>query len=94
MSDIIPTVKVKPWGKSQGEFVEINGTDFDPKVHELLDGPAKASAEKPKENTLTKAELEAHLKGLGVEIPKGANKAVLVGLLEQHTAGATEQAGE
>jgi hypothetical protein len=42
MADIIPTVKVKPWGKDQGEFVEINADDFDPKVHEHLDAPEKA----------------------------------------------------
>lgn len=35
------TVKVKPWGKDQGEFVLINEDDFDPKAHELLEPAAK-----------------------------------------------------
>lgn len=35
--DHCPTVKVKPWGKDQGEFVVINAADFDPKVHTLAD---------------------------------------------------------
>lgn len=29
----IPTIKVKPWGEDQGEFVIINADDFDPAVH-------------------------------------------------------------
>jgi hypothetical protein len=36
MSDVIPTIKVKPWGKDQGDFVEINEEDFDAKVHKKL----------------------------------------------------------
>ena len=34
----VETIKVKPWGKDQGEFVVINAADFDPKVHSLADG--------------------------------------------------------
>lgn len=34
--DICATVKVKPWGKDQGAFVEINEEDFDAKVHKKL----------------------------------------------------------
>lgn len=36
MSDIVPTVRVKAWGKGQGDFVDINESDFDPKVHERV----------------------------------------------------------
>lgn len=36
----IETVKVKSWGKGQGEFVEINKSDFDPAKHELFNAPA------------------------------------------------------
>jgi hypothetical protein len=36
--DTCATIKVKPWGKDQGDFVEINATDFNPDVHEMLDG--------------------------------------------------------
>ena len=35
------TVKVKPWGKDQGEFVIINEEDFDPIFHEQLDAPGE-----------------------------------------------------
>lgn len=37
MADSIPTIKVKPWGEGQGDYVEINADDFDPAVHEALD---------------------------------------------------------
>jgi hypothetical protein len=36
MSDLINTIKVKPWGEGQGDFVEINADDFDAKVHKKL----------------------------------------------------------
>lgn len=43
MPDVIPTVKVKPWSKDQGDFVEINESDFDAKVHEAYEeGSAEA----------------------------------------------------
>jgi hypothetical protein len=44
---MIPTIKVKPWGKDQGDHVLINEADFDPKVHARLDGKAPAKAEAP-----------------------------------------------
>ena len=31
------TIKVKSWGKDQGEFVLINASDFDPAVHVKFD---------------------------------------------------------
>jgi len=34
--DTCPTIKVKTWGKGQGDFVEINEDDFDPKNHKKL----------------------------------------------------------
>jgi len=37
MSDTQRTVKVRPWGKDQGDFVEINADDFDPAFHKALD---------------------------------------------------------
>jgi len=36
--DRCDTIKVKPWGKDQGEYVEINAEDYDPKVHNLHKG--------------------------------------------------------
>lgn len=35
--DRCETIKVKPWGKDQGAFVEINTEDFDPKLHSPFD---------------------------------------------------------
>ena len=47
MTDTCPTVKVKSTHpESQGLFVEINASDFDPEKHELLDGePVAAESE-------------------------------------------------
>lgn len=46
-SEISSAIRVKPWGKDQGEFVEINACDFDPAVHSRFgtsggDAPAAA----------------------------------------------------
>lgn len=30
------TIKVKPWGEGQGDYVEINEEDFDEKLHKKL----------------------------------------------------------
>lgn len=38
---MIETMKVKPWGKDQGEFVVINAEDFDPKIHTAFGAPGK-----------------------------------------------------
>lgn len=35
--DRCETIKVKPWSKDQGEFVEINAVEFDAKIHTLFD---------------------------------------------------------
>lgn len=53
----MPIIKVKPWGKNQGDFVQIEESDFDPDKHELLEAPkltepteptpAKPAEEKP-----------------------------------------------
>jgi len=43
-------IKVKPTHKSQGDYVLIDDWMFDPKIHELLDAPAK-----PKKATKKKA---------------------------------------
>ncbi|MFC0666244.1 hypothetical protein ACFSKY_00115 [Azotobacter chroococcum] len=48
------TVKVKPWGKDQGEFVLINEDDFDPKAHELLEPVSK---DRPSSRRTVKAEV-------------------------------------
>lgn len=34
------TIKVRPWGKGQGDFVLINEADFNPGFHKRFDEPA------------------------------------------------------
>lgn len=51
--DRCDTVKVKPWGEGQGDFVEINVTDFDPGTHTPFDaldhdGDGKKGGAKPR----------------------------------------------
>lgn len=69
-------LKVKPWGKDQGDFVLINAEDFNPEVHELLDA-APAAPQK-----LGIAELRAALTEKGIAFPDGAKKAELQALLD------------
>lgn len=33
-------IKVKPWGKDQGDYVLINESDFDEKKHEKYEEPS------------------------------------------------------
>ena len=43
------TVKVKPWGEGQGEFVIIEKEDFDAEKHELFEESAvSVDTEQPK----------------------------------------------
>ena len=45
MADTVPTVRVMPSHPSQGEFVEINASDFDEKIHKRWpEAKAKAAA--------------------------------------------------
>lgn len=59
MSDSPKTMRVMPWSESQGEYVVINESDFDPAVHEKFDEAEEDSAEpkkrgrKPKQVTDT-----------------------------------------
>lgn len=70
------TVKIKPSHPSQGAFVLINKSDFNPEMHELFEdepeGAKKASV----------AELREALTAKGVAIPEGAKKADLQALLD------------
>lgn len=70
-------IKVKPWGEGQGDFVNINETDFDPDFHEVLD-----EAEKP-----AKApgidDIRAALNAKGIQFEAGAKKPALQRLLDE-----------
>ncbi len=37
------TIKVRPWGKDQGDYVLVNASDFDPAFHVPLDTAEVAS---------------------------------------------------
>jgi len=43
-------MKVKPWGKGQGDYVEINAEDFDPKLHKKYEDKATAKSAEKKES--------------------------------------------
>ena len=76
------TLKVKPWGKDQGDFVVINEEDFDPKVHALLDNAAEGATKKPSDG-LKVEEMKAELEKRGIAIPDGVTlKADLAALLD------------
>ena len=42
------TIRVKPWGHNQGEFVVIDKSEFDPEKHELFEEPAPEGEAAPK----------------------------------------------
>lgn len=52
MNDEIKTMKVKPWGKNQGDYVIINEDDFDPERHTPYGGTFRAG---PVQDTPVKA---------------------------------------
>lgn len=73
MSQSVETVKVKPWGADQGDFVLINKADFNPEEHELLEDSGGGSK---------KADLQAQLTAKGIDFPSNATKADLQALLD------------
>lgn len=50
-------IKVKPWGKDQGDHVLIEAEDFNPDFHQMHD-EEKPKAEKPKAKTEEKPKAE------------------------------------
>lgn len=74
MSD--KTLKVKPWGKDQGDFVVIDAATYDEGVHTLLDAQGGV-----KEGSV--ADLKAKLDALGIEYKASASKPELQALLDQ-----------
>lgn len=50
----IETIKVKPWGKNQGDFVLINAGDFDSSKHEKYEDQKKPSVVKKPETSNSK----------------------------------------
>jgi hypothetical protein len=72
-------IKVKPWGKDQGDHVLISEPDFDPAVHELLDGAEKGSSE---QKSMTAADIKAALDAKGITYKGNASKTDLQALLD------------
>lgn len=72
------TIKVKPWGEGQGDFVLINAEDFDPELHMRLD-----AADTNGDGKVSIAEIRNALTAKGIEFDPKAKKAELLALLEQ-----------
>lgn len=74
------TIKVKPWGEGQGDFVLINEEDLNPEFHALLDaaGPEKTKA-------LTVDDIRAALTAKNIEFKADAKKPELKALLDAVT---------
>ena len=82
---MVPTIKVKPWGQGQGDFVVINEADFDPALHERLDAadkPAPSRSDADGDGKVTAAELKAALTEKGIAFKTNASKADLQALLD------------
>lgn len=45
----MPVLKVKAWGKDQGDYVLIEENDFDESSHELFDESKKEGKKTPKQ---------------------------------------------
>lgn len=77
-------LRVKPWGKDQGEYVRINEADFDPSFHQLLDAADKPAKEVDTngDGKVTAAELKAALTEKGIAFRGNASKAELQALLD------------
>ncbi|CAE6906736.1 conserved protein of unknown function [Pseudomonas marincola] len=69
-------IKVKAWGKDQGDHVLINESDFDPKLHKLFDEQPKAS------KGLNVDQIKVALTEKGIEFSESANKPELAKLLD------------
>lgn len=75
-NQVCPTVKIKSsHPKSQGDFVEINKSDFDPKKHELfVEGDAPRAPKPVKINATPEAIAFAEEAGFSLEGVKGTGK--------------------
>ena len=72
------TIKVKPWGEGQGDFVLINAEDFDPELHVRLD-----AADTNGDGKVSIAEIRNALTAKGIEFDPKAKKPELQALLEK-----------
>lgn len=96
------TIKVQPWGEGQGDYVEINESDYDASVHKLFKGqsapaPVGGSTSSPPKGDdgpdfdgMKKAELQEYLTEAEVAFETDANKPVLLELAKAHFASTQE----
>lgn len=78
--DICPTIKIKSTHpQSQGEYVEINQSDYNPTIHKLY-GEPDHPGQKDELDGMKKADLQEFLKAKGVEFETDANKEALLAL--------------
>lgn len=75
------TMRVKPWGEDQGEFVVINEADFDPAVHTAFDAADKQGDDSG-DGKVTAAQLREALTARGIAFKANAPKAELQALLD------------
>lgn len=82
MSDALKTVKIKSTDpKSQGAFVEINESDFNPKVHDLFEpkAPQPVAAAAPKAPEAVADEPKATAEAVQMAADAGIDLASVVG---------------
>jgi hypothetical protein len=83
------TIKVKPWGEGQGDYVLINAEDFDEAVHARY---GVESSDEGGDGSLSASQLKDELKKRNIEFRGNASRAVLQGLYDE--AVKAEQSGE
>lgn len=95
----VPTVRIKSTHpKSQGDFVEINEKDFDPKKHEMFDeadAPKVKATKVEKINATAEAIKFAEDAGFSLEGVKGTGKKGVITVEDvQDAIEAAEEASE
>ncbi len=80
-------LKVKPWGKDQGDFVLINAEDFNHDFHELLDA-ALPAADGDSEAQARVDALKAALTEKGIKFRSNATEAKLKELIDAAASAA------
>lgn len=80
MSDTCPTVRITPEHESQGAFVEINESDFDPAVHTLYEEPGVVITLASR----TVKQLKAIAAERGVDLGDATEKGDIIAAIELH----------
>ena len=83
--EVCPVVRVKTWGTGQGDFVEINESDFNADLHELLDSPPDAITDQF--TGLKNPALKDWLTAAKIDFPANINKAELLALCRSSVKG-------